>query len=99
MYIEILKLLIIQTLICYENVQQLLTIVTDLFNILKINFMLRNSHTLDLQNLLKKLLCIVVGSDSYTWHGNININTRKRTIFIEQMRTYLVFKKVHSLLA
>jgi hypothetical protein len=46
-----------------------------------------------------KLLFMAIGSDSYTWHGNINIHTRKRTIFIEQMPTYLVFKKVHSMLA
>jgi hypothetical protein len=42
---------------------------------------------------------MAVGSDSHTWHGNIKINTRKRTIFIEQMPTYLVFKKVYSVLA
>jgi len=42
---------------------------------------------------------MAIGSDSYTWHANININTSKRTIFIEQMPPYLVFKKVHSMLA
>jgi hypothetical protein len=36
---------------------------------------------------------MAIGSDSYTWHGNININIRERTIYIEQMPTYLAFKK------
>jgi len=32
---------------------------------------------------------MAIGSHSYTWHDNIN--TRKRTVFIEQMPTYIFF--------